>query len=289
MKNPYDRCVKSKLERDIKRITDPIFNRVPQEIKQNTMSGVPPIIFFWRPNNYRLQFNFKIETFKRNTTLASGVTPLNFGTKFIYKDFYNSTIILDIPKHKKPAKITAIYKPIKRFYYELKCYNLAEIDTKINERVKSIENKLIYALNQFISKYGGSYVAGSKKWVRFEDDVHNEDFIDKIPRDLVITDTYFKKVYQQGIEFKNPAYVKTYISNRVVEEITPEIAEAINTLGTEFNQFTARVTPAIENLAMNMGTHISIMKDIKKGINEFRSVVKDLNNQLKQTKLNRWL
>lgn len=252
------------------------------------MGGVPPIKFFWRPNNYRLQFNFKIETFKRNTTLASGVTPLNFGTKWVFKDFESTTIVLDVPKRKKVPKITVIYRPVKRFHYEVKCYNLAEIQEKVNERVQNIENKLIYALNTFISIYGGSYVPGSKKWVRFEDEIHSEDFIAKIPRDLLINDTYFKKAYQEGIEFKNPAYLKTYISNRAVEEISPEIAEAINTLGTSFNEFTAKVTPAIENLAMNMNTHVKVMKDISKGICEFRGTVKNLNNQLKQTTLKRW-
>ena len=289
MKNPYNRPVKDPYKKHIDKLVTPIFDKVLQEIKPNTMIGVTPITFLWRPNNYRLQFNFKKETFKRNTTIASGVTPLNFGTKFILKGYNETTIILDIPKHKKQAKITLIYKPKRRFYYHIKCSNLKAIDTRINEKVRNIENKLIYALNGFISQYGGGYVPNSKKWVRFEDDIHGEDYIDKIPRDLIITDTYFKKVYQKGLEFKNPAYVKSYISNRAVEEIAPDIAEAINGLGSKFDQFTDKVTPAIENLATNMSTHVKVMKDIGQGIKEFNKTVKKLDSRLSQKKLGEWL
>lgn len=284
MKDPYDRPIKSKLARHIDKITTPIFDKSLQEIKPNTMIGLPPIKFYWRPNNYRRQFLFNTETFKRNTTPQIA----NFGTKFIYKDFYNTTIVVDIPR-KKPAKITAIYKPLKRFYYEIKCYNLKEINERINKKVKDIENTLINALNIFIKHFGGNFDLDSGKWVRFEDDIHGEEFIDKLPRDLIITDTYFKKVYQKGIEFKNPAYVKSYISNRAVEEITPEIAEAINELGSKFDLFTERVTPAIESLAANMATHVKIMQGIEQGIKGFNSTVKKLNKRLDQKSLNKWL
>jgi SNF family Na+-dependent transporter len=67
-----------------------------------------------------------------------------------------------------------------------------------------------------------------------------------------------------------------------VEDIAPQIAEAITFLGAKFDLFTDRITPIIENLAMNMATHVKVMKGIEKGINK-------LNSVLEQTKLNRWL
>lgn len=289
MKNPYSRCVKKPYEKHIRDLVLPIFNRSLQEKKGNTMIGVTPIIFFWRPNNYRLQFNYNTKTFKRDTTLKSGVQISNYGTKYTLKDFHETTIMLDTPKKKKQAKITVIYKPKQRFYYEVKCSSLNTIDKRINEKVRNIENKLIYALNSFIMRFGGVADLDTRKWVRFEDDIHGEDFIDKIPRDQIINDTYFKKVYQKGIEFKNPAYIKSYISNRTVEEIAPEIAEAINGLGSLFSQFSERVTPAIENLAVNMGTHVKVMKNIDKGIKAFNKTVKKLDTRLSQKKLGEWL
>lgn len=288
MKNPYDMLTKDPYKKHIEGLTTPIFNKVLQEEKPNTMIAAQPIVFFWRPNNYRLQFNFNTKTFKRNTTLNSGVTISNFGTKYVLKDFHEATIMLDIPKRNKQAKITLIHKPKRRFYYEIKCSSIKAVDERINEKVHNIENKLIYALNGFILRFGGSVDVDTKKWTRFEDDIHGEDFIDKIPRDLIITDTYFKKVYQKGIEFKNPAFVKSYISNRAVEEIAPEIADSINGLGSKFDNFTDKVTPAIENLAANMNTHVKIMKGIEKGIGNFNKTVKKLNNKLDQTTLNRW-
>lgn len=289
MIDPYKRLTKDPYKTHIDKLVRPIFEKVPQEIKVNTMSVARPIQFFWRPNNYRLQFNFKIETFKRNTTLKSGVQISNFGTKYTYHNFYNTTVILDIPKRKKSPKITLIYKPSKRFYYEIKCSNLAEIDKKINEKVLNIEQSLMEALKLFISNYGGSVDMRTKKWVRFEDDIHGEDYIDNIPRDMVITDTYFKKVYQKGLEFKNPAYVKAYISNRAIEEIAPEIAAAINGLGMEFSNFSSQALPVIQELALNMGTHIKVLKGIEKGIDKFNKTVETLNKRLEQKKLSEYL
>lgn len=289
MKNPYTRCIKDPYKKHIDKLIKPIFDKVLQEKKPNTMIGVTPISFFWRPNNYRLQFNFKTKTFKRNTTLKSGVQISNYGTKYVLKNFNETTIMLDIPKRNNRAKLTIIYKPIKRFYYEIKCRDLKAIDTRINEKVREIEDKLIYALNGFILRFGGTVNINSKKWVRFEDDIHGEDFIDNIPRDQIINDTYFKKVYQKGLEFKNPAYIKSYISNRAVEEIAPEIAAAINELGSSFDKFSEKVTPAIENLAANMSTHVKVMKNIDRGINAFNKTVKKLDSKLDQKKLGEWL
>jgi hypothetical protein len=288
MVNPYSRYAGNEYKEHIKKIVLPIFNKVLQETKENTMIGVRPIVFFWRPNNYRLQFNFKTETFKRNTTLKSGVTISNFNTKYTIKNFYDSTLMVDIPKKNKQGKITIIYKPSTRAYYEIKCSSLEEIDRRINEKVHNIEEKLLYALKRFILRFGGIVEWSTKKWVRFEDDIHGEDFIDKIPRNMVITDTYFKKVYKKGVEFKNPAYVKSYISNRVVEEMSPEIADSINGLGLKFDSFIDKVTPVIENLSSNMATHVKIMKGIEKGITDFNSTIKKLNNKLDQKTLNKW-
>lgn len=243
------------------------------------MIGTKRKFYFWRPNNYRLQLNFNTETFKRNTTLNSGGLLSNFGTKLTIKQFNQTTIMVDIPKRKTiPPKITLIYKPLKRFYYKIK--GKEEISAKVNE----IEQRLLDTLNLFIAKFGGSYDIHTKKWVRFEDDIHGEDFIDKLPKDLVITDTYFKKVYQKGIEFKSPDYVKNYISNRAVEDIAPEIAEALNNLGARFDLFTNKALPVIEDLSRNIKTHLSVLNNIDKSFKKFNKLLTE-----RQRKLKDWL
>ena len=71
-------------------------------------------------------------------------------------------------------------------------------------------------------------------WSRYEEFTKGEEFIDSIPQEVIIHDTFFKKVYKKGIEFKNTkkgespgVHIKNYIKNRAIEDIAPEIARAI--------------------------------------------------------------
>ena len=138
----------------------------------------------------------------------------------------------------------------------------------------------------------GIYLRRKPRWSRYEDFIKGEDYIDKIPREVIIHDTYFKKVYGKGIEFvkadkeEPTAHLKNYIKNRAVEDLAPEIANSINVLG---NIFLRTITPALEQVSYNLRTHVGIMKDMSKGIKEFNKTVKKLNDKLEQKNLNEWL
>ena len=60
-----------------------------------------------------------------------------------------------------------------------------------------------------------------------EIEIKGEEFIDSLPRDLIIHDTVFKKVYEQGVEFKGVPYVKNYIKNRALEDVSPIISDQL--------------------------------------------------------------
>ena len=74
-------------------------------------------------------------------------------------------------------------------------------------------------------------------WIRHEDDVKGEEFIDDLPESLIMHDTYFKKVYPKGVELKSPIYVKNYISNRVLENLAPMICKELNRLHLKVDQY----------------------------------------------------
>lgn len=278
--------MKDNYKEHVNKLVKPIFDKVLQEIGMDTMSVAHKTIkFLWRPNNYRLLIPYKLINFKGNTT--KGITVSNHQTKYSIKNLGEATLMLDTPK-KKEAKLTVIYKPSKRFYYNVESNSINDMGEYISNKVNEIETKLLEAANKFQRLVGGQAIISEKIWIRHEDEVHGEDFIDKIPRDLIIHDTYFKKVYEKGIEFKNPAYVKKYISARVIEDIAPEIANEINKLNNRYNQFEERVLPSIENLALNMKTHVSIMKNINKGIKNLNTTNKRINDKLDQKKLKEW-
>lgn len=219
-------------------------NKVLKERGIDTMSGIvvfPNITFYWRPNNYRLQIPFNCKNFKEHypprTLTSYGIKVSNYGTKFSRKSD-RITIMIDVPKAMNIGKMTLIYS-LKRYnkkaWYEITGQNIKEINSKIDNNVDKIKDICIKEAKKFRKEFGGFLYLNDAKWIRHEDAIKNEDFIDSIPRDMIIHDTYFKKVYGDNIEFKKPAFVKKYISNRVTEEIAPELKKGISELKSDFN------------------------------------------------------
>lgn len=72
-------------------------------------------------------------------------------------------------------------------------------------------------------------------WERCEEGIKGDVFLDSLPRDLILHDTVFKKVYRGETEFLtgkgcNPVFVKNYLNNRAVEAVAPEIASELRLL-----------------------------------------------------------
>jgi hypothetical protein len=163
---------------------------------------------------------------------------------------------------------------------------MVDVETR-KQQIKAIHtqkiNEAIASLKEFINIYGGKSEYHLKR-VWCEEKILKDKPIDKLPLNMFFRANNVKKAYNEpNIEyFGDPIGACNYFSNRGVEDIAPQIAEAITFLGAKFDLFTDRITPIIENLAMNMATHVKVMKGIEKGINK-------LNSVLEQTKLNRWL
>ena len=118
--------------------------------------------------------------------------------------------------------------------------------------------------------------------VRGEHGMHGIDYLDRIPEDMIIHDTIFKKVYKGKVEFYDPASIKNVVTNNAVKEFAPEIAASINDVGLKFDKFTNQLTPTIADLNVNMKTHVSVLKGIDKSFKKF-------NKLLSQKDLRKWL
>jgi hypothetical protein len=136
--------------------------------------------------------------------------------------------------------VTAFYcQPIDNGHkrtYLLQAQSIRDIEEKIEERKRNIEERLDVAIGKFIDTFSIRKEGENTRWMRHEDWIKGEDFIDKIPRDCIIHDTIFKKVYGDGIEFKGGenqepvAHMKNYIKNRALENVSPEIAQDLSVL-----------------------------------------------------------
>lgn len=276
----------------------PKLSKVPQEDHSSSMTTTQkPISILWRPNNYRRQIEVKTKSNsgikKIKTTIPS--TTIAEHTKIVSIKGYTQNITIQYGKN----TLTAIYSQnriggVKEIFL-IEAPTLDDIDKRIAEKKKEIQDKLDKALNMFSKRFKLAIPLRLPVWSRYEDFIKGEEYIDKIPREVIIHDTYFKKVYGKGIEFikakdeEPTVHLKNYIKNRAVEEISPLISDSINKIGNDFDNFNKKVLPCIEELSINMKTHVSIMKGIDQGIKTLGKTMNKLNNRLDQTKLNNWM
>lgn len=216
-----------RVHKDKQHIRDLLLRVVPHEEKGNTMSvSKHPFKFFFRPNNYRLKIPFSnLKNTKQEIKGVVGRFPVelcNYGSKGFLKNF-RENITLEI----NPTCVVAIYslkKKGKKAWLEVSCENLDEFDFWIDKKEAWIEEQCLKAVNVL----GLNLDYDEKVWVRQEAGVKGEEFINSLPRDMIIQDTYFKKVYAEEVEFKSSFYVKNFIANRSIEKISPAIALELN-------------------------------------------------------------
>ena len=267
----------------IEKLTTPIFERVLQETKPNPMAvgRVPEkkeIKWLWQPHNYRLMFNFNRKNYNPVKTLPIYKYPsfqfksLNHDSEHHYINFKSCRIII----RKNSAEV--INKTYEKQWVLCTAYSREHIKDIIDKRVDRLNQEGVNALKELITRTGGICDLNITK-IRGEHGVHGIDYLDKIPEDMIIHDTIFKKVYKKKVEFYDPIYVKNTVTNLALKDFAPEIAESINSLG---NLFTTQMTPVLKDLAVNLKAHIGAVKGIDKSFKRF-------NKLLQQRSLNKWL
>jgi hypothetical protein len=115
---------------------------------------------------------------------------------------------------------------------------MREVEEALTVRVEEIRGRLDSALVAFVQMFGlGLDEKPGIVWARYEDFIKGESYVDSLPREVVIHDTVFKKVYAEGIEFTQSGEreppgvrVKNYIKNRALEDLSPELVEAFGRL-----------------------------------------------------------
>lgn len=298
------------IKEKIRRIVSPIFeNAVNSAHETNSNSRtidltttLQCIKLLWRPHNYRRQTTVKR---KDNSTIKKVVTTIDptgqlqiytQHTKLITIKNYKQNVHIQYGKN----KLTAIWGQNiirgDKETYLIEAGSIGEFEKWLNAKREEIKEQMDEALNDFIDRFNIRKEGEGIKWKRYEDWIKGEEFIDKIPREVIIHDTYFKKVYGSGIEFKTTgkeedeeptAHIKQYIKNRVVERFTPAIAEEIaanrelikgvveiNKSSAEaFKGFTKGFLPIHAEHAENIKTHTAVLQEIEIGYSKFNALL----------------
>lgn len=252
-------------------------NLFPNADFSTSMTTTQSIIF--RPNNYRRQ----IEVKKRdNSTLKKikvlyGAIPARHNKLINIKEFEKNITI-----QYGTSTLTAIYSQTiiggHKETFLIERDSIEDLEIRIDEIKEDIRKKIDYALDRFQKEVKIRIPYKKPIWTRHEDFVKGEDFIDKIPRETVVHDTFFKKVYGKGIEFMKgepTVHLKNYIKNRAVEDISPEIAK-------EINDFRNTTDIRLAEFAEQIHLHLEVLGKINKSFKRF-------NKLLSQKNIKEWL
>lgn len=237
----------------------------------------------WRPNNYRLKINTKKPD---NSTLNSAIDSTEWKSKSTFcihtqkisiKDYNGITIQVD------KNSITGIYSQNiitnQKETYHITADSIEALNERIEQRKEEIKKQILDSLKVFSARFNIELIKGTEKWTRYEDWIKGEEYIDSLPKDMIIEDTYFKKVYETGIEFKKPlgqdidpaVFVKNYIKNRAIEDIAPEIAKAIMEIRLDnVKDFKILSEEALKPLTAQIKLHLKVQRETLKTMKSIR-------------------
>lgn len=312
-----DETSRDAIQRHVRRIVEKALVEVgelPQEEISKSMT--PPHYYLneyikkilWRPNNYRKQVKAKFDReFLRKKIMIDDSTSFNatYSEKnklLTIKDYKGSTIQVgrDYISSTYSQNIIAGHKET----YLIEVGDLNQFDERISSHVEKIENLIDNSLKHFCKEFGIKMLS-KPIWSRHEDWIKGEEVIDSLPRETIIHDTHFKKVYPTGIEFKGAGLgdvpgtkLKNFIKNRVLDEHEPLIASEIAanrdvlndvlksqvSLLDRYNHFESTFIPAMTDLGVNIKTHNKVLKDISRGFVRFNKLLSE-----RQKRLGDWL
>jgi len=213
----------------------------PMETLSNSMTTTQntkkTFSIIWRPNNYRRQIKVKTKTNSALKNIQTTITHYSYckHTKMLSIKGYKPNITLQYGKD----TLTAIYSQNKiggvKEHYLIETNDYNYLQQAIDNKKQEIEDKIDKTLLEFSRQFKIKLPLEKPIWKRYEDFIKGEEYIDSIPKEVIIHDTHFKKVYGQGIEFmgndKAPTVkMKNHLRNSAINNIAPEIAEELEKL-----------------------------------------------------------
>lgn len=263
----------------------------PLEINSNSMTiGTKSLL--WRPNNFRRVVTAE---FDRNSTLKKlrgAIGPTKVGQNQHNKliNFPYKGLTFQIGKN----KITAIYSQstisFKKMTYHIKADSWRAIYDRLLEKCLNIEQEMDLAIKEICKLIGAKKVSVAT-WSRHENWIKGEKYINSLPKDLIIHDTVFKKVYSTGVEFVKSneheaepgVFVKNYLKNRAVEDFAPEIQEGLNDMTIDFSKKFNSMTDLMEGQIKQMETFRIAMKEHLALIGAIKAAVNQMSNTNNET------
>lgn len=189
---------------------------------------------FWRPHNFRRGIQIKSfdnSMFSKKGFIHGTTIPYNkcLHTKIISIK-YSDNLTIQIFKNNVHGEWKQVFINGERETILLKGKSLNEIDRKIIGLKRHVHKLIEDAVNLVISKVG-FIVVGDFFYVRGENWTRGDHWVEKLPRDCIIHEEHWKKVYPYGIEIiggkgeDSIELFKQHIHNSIVYDFAPLIAK----------------------------------------------------------------
>lgn len=221
-----DGTFETAVKRRVSVVAGPIFEgAIPQETKIDSMAIKNRDVKLYRPNNLR-----------RQVVVDSGDLATIGEARGKCRYLFFPRVTVQIGKR----VLTAVWQQRKDGKKEV-----FRFEGSKKEVIVAIEDKraeICSLLDGTLQKVGVDYglEIGEPIWERKEESIKGDFGLDGLPRDMVLHDTVFKKVYDDDLEFiegkgVSAGYVKNYLNNRALEDFAPEIVAALDGLHSEIS------------------------------------------------------
>lgn len=238
-----DPVVDVSIQERVSRVTAPIFaaamGQVPSEMSLNSraIGGYQKecVQKLWRPNNYRRKLQVQSRSkggyanFEKILQRYYLEVVTNSHNKLVtIKDYPHITLQLGRDSVSAQWKQNVIGGAKETFCIEFD--EPESLKNWIALKVEEIRKTCDAALFDFVQRTGLGVAGAVPMWTHFEDWIKEPGLV-RIPREVIVYDSFFKKVYSVGVEFTpmNPNEIpgerlSTYLSNRAFEEQMPRIS-----------------------------------------------------------------
>lgn len=206
-----------------------------------------------QPHNVRLYYTFNKDTYNPTQPYSSKN----------YKSEHHFTF----PTHRiviKKKTMEVTYLAHKSQWRFIKADSEEEIDRRLKEIDEELDEKCFNYAKEFIARNGGESDLIPIRKRKQDWGIHGDDFFDKIPENMRIDDTVFKKKYRDKVELFGATQVKNYISNRALEKFSPEIAKEISINRETMQELNKSIQLEIENKKL----HQAVLEDMRDTLKE---------------------
>lgn len=304
------------IKEDIKRITDRVFNNLLKATDQRSMALLS-ILF--RPNNYRRKTQVFINDLKKESTcqkintalLKSGderknslnwedkkIIKASLGTNKLLFIKFDNHVVIQIGKN----DLVGIYNQMigkKKAVFHIKGDTDQEIADNVKEKINEITSLIDKTIKDFCHRFDIRFDGNITK-ERYENWFRGDEFVEKLPKDMTIHETIFKKVYGKGLEFKGgekeepeDVYITNYIKHRTLD--VPKVNKRLESTDEKIDKLTDAQIKTQEQLNDVIGvlketresnifmmenekTHFKVLNGIEKAVDKLAREVTKLRD-----------